>query len=120
MQYYLFFRKRSNAHFKFISRQVYILTLFDLLQVAKALRTKFGDLYTDENVLITATHTHATPGGHLQYLLYLIPSQGFIRQTFFSLVKGIVKVSVLSAAERDTLPASVIRLAQTNGSCATK
>ncbi|GBN87486.1 Neutral ceramidase, partial [Araneus ventricosus] len=59
--------------------------------VVKALKEKFGELYTEENVMITATHTHATPGGHLQYLLYLIPSQGFIRQTFFSLVKGIVK-----------------------------
>ncbi|XP_054707374.1 putative neutral ceramidase C [Uloborus diversus] len=60
-------------------------------EVVKALREKFGDTYTDDNVLITATHTHATPGGYLQYLLYLIPSQGFIRQTFFSLVQGIVK-----------------------------
>ncbi|GBN45175.1 Neutral ceramidase 3 [Araneus ventricosus] len=61
------------------------------MEVVKALKEKFGELYTEENVMITATHTHATPGGHLQYLLYLIPSQGFIRQTFFSLVKGIVK-----------------------------
>ncbi|GIX98692.1 neutral ceramidase [Caerostris darwini] len=61
------------------------------LEVVRALKEKFGDMYTEENVLITATHTHATPGGHLQYLLYLIPSQGFIRQTFMSLVKGIVK-----------------------------
>ncbi|GFS64964.1 neutral ceramidase [Nephila pilipes] len=61
------------------------------VRVVKALKEKFGDLYTEENVLVTATHTHATPGGYLQYLLYLIPSQGFIRQTFFSLVKGIVK-----------------------------
>ncbi|XP_055947030.1 neutral ceramidase-like [Argiope bruennichi] len=61
------------------------------MEVVKALKEKFGELYTEENVMITATHTHATPGGHLQYLLYLIPSQGFIRQTFYSLVKGIVK-----------------------------
>ncbi|GIY16302.1 neutral ceramidase [Caerostris extrusa] len=30
------------------------------LEVVRALKEKFGDLYTEENVLITATHTHAT------------------------------------------------------------
>lgn len=49
-------------------------------------------MYTEENVMITATHTHSGPGGFLQYVLYIITSQGFISQSFEAIVSGIVEV----------------------------
>ncbi|XP_076318087.1 neutral ceramidase isoform X1 [Tachypleus tridentatus] len=61
------------------------------LEVVKALQEKFGDLYSEKNVLLSSTHTHSTPAGFLQYVLYIIMSQGFIRQTFDAQVEGIVK-----------------------------
>lgn len=37
-----------------------------------------------------ATHTHSGPGGFFQYMLYNIPSAGFISQTLEALVNGTV------------------------------
>ncbi|GFX42469.1 neutral ceramidase [Trichonephila clavipes] len=57
----------------------------------KALKGIYGSLYSEKNVCISSTHTHAGPGGFLQYALYIVTSQGFIRQTFDSIIEGIVK-----------------------------
>lgn len=62
-------------------------------EVSKILQKKFGGLYTEENVMLSATHTHSGPGGFLQYVLYLVPTQGFNRQNFNTIVWGIVRVS---------------------------
>jgi neutral ceramidase len=59
-------------------------------QVSKTLTEKYAGLYTQENILISGTHTHSGPGGFLQYLLYTIVSQGFTKQTFDAVVNGIV------------------------------
>ncbi|KAI1285333.1 Neutral ceramidase [Halotydeus destructor] len=59
-------------------------------QVAATLNDKYSGLYNVENVLISGTHTHSSPGGFLQYLLYTIVSQGFTKQTFDAVVNGIV------------------------------
>ncbi|GFQ94176.1 neutral ceramidase B [Trichonephila clavata] len=64
----------------------------DLARAAvKALKGIYGNLYSEKNVCISSTHTHAGPGGFLQYALYIVTSQGFIRQTFDSIIEGIVK-----------------------------
>ncbi|GBN61734.1 Neutral ceramidase 3, partial [Araneus ventricosus] len=60
--------------------------------VTKALKEKYGGLYTEKNVCISSTHTHSGPGGFLQYALYIVTSQGFIRQSYQSIVDGILKV----------------------------
>ncbi|XP_060552761.1 uncharacterized protein LOC132714046 [Ruditapes philippinarum] len=61
------------------------------LEIVRQLKNKYGDAYTERNVLITGTHTHSTPGGFHQYLLYDITSLGFVRETFDSLVEGILR-----------------------------
>lgn len=40
---------------------------------------------------ILATHTHSGPGGFFQYMLYNIPSAGFVSQTLDLLVQGTVE-----------------------------
>jgi neutral ceramidase len=50
---------------------------------------RYGDLYTAKNVAISGTHTHSGPGGYLQYVLYIITSLGFVRQSFDAIVDGI-------------------------------
>lgn len=59
---------------------------------------RYGDLYTEKNVAISGTHTHAAPGGYLQYFLYIITSFGFVRQSFDIIVDGIEK-SIIQAHE---------------------
>ncbi len=53
----------------------------------------YGDLYTEKNVALSGIHTHSGPGGYLQYILYIITSLGFVRESFDVLVAGIVEVS---------------------------
>ncbi|XP_053665175.1 neutral ceramidase [Anopheles marshallii] len=64
--------------------------------VLAVLQKKYGPLYTDENVVISGSHTHSTPGGFLMYLLYDLTSLGFVPETFNALVHGIAQ-SVIRA-----------------------
>ncbi len=43
---------------------------------------------------ISGTHTHASPAGFLQYVLYDITSLGFVSQSFWAMVDGIVQVCI--------------------------
>ena len=56
------------------------------------MQAEYGDLYTEANVAMSGTHTHSGPGGYLQYILYIITSLGFVRESFDVLVGGILEV----------------------------
>ncbi|MBA0774451.1 hypothetical protein Gotri_009661, partial [Gossypium trilobum] len=68
------------------------------IKVIERLKARYGELYTEQNVAISGIHTHAGPGGYLQYVVYLITSLGFVRQSFDVLVDGIEK-SIIQAHE---------------------
>lgn len=59
--------------------------------VLRRLREKYGDLYTEQNVMITATHTHAGPGGYSHHLLYNVTTNGFHEKTFEAITDGLVE-----------------------------
>ncbi|XP_063992674.1 neutral ceramidase [Diachasmimorpha longicaudata] len=59
--------------------------------VIAQLKKKYGDLYTDENVMISATHTHSSPGGCNLYTLFDLTTFGFIKQSFWAIINGITK-----------------------------
>ncbi|XP_030474219.2 neutral ceramidase 2-like isoform X1 [Syzygium oleosum] len=67
-------------------------------KVLERLKAGYGNLYTEENVAISGIHTHAGPGGYLQYVVYIVTSLGFVRQSFDALVDGIEK-SIIQAHE---------------------
>lgn len=61
-------------------------------KVIKGLAIVYGpDLYTEKNVLLSGTHTHASPGGFHEYLLYSITSLGYLKESGDLLVTGIVQ-----------------------------
>ena len=64
------------------------------VQVLRALKEKYGDLYRQDNVLLSGTHTHSGPAGYFQYTLFMISSKGYIPAAMEPLVNGIVEVSV--------------------------
>ncbi|KAI8016234.1 Neutral ceramidase 1 [Camellia lanceoleosa] len=68
------------------------------IKVLEKLKARYGDLYSEHNVAISGTHTHAGPGGYLQYVIYLVTSLGFVRQSFDAIVDGIEK-SIVQAHE---------------------
>ncbi|RZI84549.1 MAG: alkaline ceramidase [Rubrivivax sp.] len=59
--------------------------------VLARLATRHGTRYNQQNLLITATHTHAGPGGYSHYALYNITILGFQKATFNAIVDGIVE-----------------------------
>ncbi|CAM1345149.1 neutral/alkaline non-lysosomal ceramidase N-terminal domain-containing protein [Tenacibaculum amylolyticum] len=60
------------------------------LAVLNKLNTIYGNLYNDTNVVISATHTHSSPGGYSHYDLYNVSTGGFFKTNFDILVNGII------------------------------
>ncbi|XP_022767649.1 neutral ceramidase 2 isoform X3 [Durio zibethinus] len=76
------------------------------IKVLERLKARYGKLYTQKNVAISGIHTHAGPGGYLQYVVYLVTSLGFVRQSFDVIVNGIEK-SIIQAHE-NLRPGSIL------------
>ncbi|HEX8825030.1 MAG TPA: neutral/alkaline non-lysosomal ceramidase N-terminal domain-containing protein [Archangium sp.] len=77
-------------------------------QVVEKLRARYGTLYTDENVMLSATHTHSGPGGFSHYALYNLTILGYDKQNFDAIVDGIFQ-SIVRA--HDNLAPGTIRVA---------
>ncbi len=58
--------------------------------VIKKLKDRFGNLYTEKNVLISGTHTHSGPGGY-SHFIYNFTMLGFNKQNFDCIVDGVFK-----------------------------
>ena len=52
--------------------------------------TEFDSNWSEDNVMITATHTHCSPGGHTHDVLYNVPSFGFYPHVVEKYVDGSV------------------------------
>ncbi|MGW0183410.1 neutral/alkaline ceramidase [Nocardia sp. NPDC003345] len=76
-------------------------------EVLRRLAQRFGDIYTESNVMLTATHTHCGPGGYSHHRLYN-GSGGYRPATFAAIVDGIVEA--IERAHEDIAPAT-LRLA---------
>nr|XP_043874140.1 neutral ceramidase-like [Solea senegalensis] len=77
------------------------------LEVLQALHLKFGDVYRQENVVLSGTHTHCGLGGFFQYTLLMISSSGYIRESIKPLVDGIVRS--VDIAHRNLKPGRIFR-----------
>jgi len=75
-------------------------------EVLRRLGRCYGALYTDQNTMITATHTHCAPGGYSHHLLYNSNTKGFRPKTFGALVDGIVEA--VSRAHDDLAPSRLV------------
>ncbi|CAL4067282.1 unnamed protein product, partial [Meganyctiphanes norvegica] len=81
----------SQSRLVFVSVDCGMMAQLIKLEVVKQLEEVYGSLYTTENVMLSGTHTHSGPAGFFQYLLFDITSQGFIQETFDTMVTGIVQ-----------------------------
>jgi neutral ceramidase len=75
------------------------------LEVVDRLKAKFGDQYTLENVMLSATHTHAAAGGYWHSRVELGLAGAFYPEVFDRVVDGIVKS--IEAAHADLQPGSI-------------
>jgi neutral ceramidase len=69
------------------------------LSVVDNLRAKYGDLYTLDNVVVSATHTHSSPGGYRH--------DGTYREAYFeAVVDGVTRA--IEAAHEDLGPGRIL------------
>ena len=67
--------------------------------VTQAVLRRLPAVYTEANVVITATHTHCGPGGYSHHAVYNSTTGGFRPQTFRAIVDGIVEASRRAIAD---------------------
>ncbi|XP_068081600.1 neutral ceramidase isoform X2 [Anabrus simplex] len=89
----------GNSRFVFVSVDCGMIGNGLRREVINMLKTRYGSMYTEKNVMLSGTHTHSTPGGFLQDLLFDLSSLGFVKETFIALVSGIA-LSVRRAHEK--------------------
>ncbi|XP_017260731.2 neutral ceramidase-like, partial [Kryptolebias marmoratus] len=81
----------GNQRVVFVTADVGMISQRLRLEVLRALKEKYGDLYRRDNVVLSGTHTHCGPAGYFQYTLFMISSSGYIKAATEPLVNGIVK-----------------------------
>lgn len=74
-------------------------------EVFEKLRVELGNIFTEENVMLSPIHTHSAPGGYHTFWMYQAPSKGFVNETFDAFVNGVV-LSIVRAYN-DLRPAVV-------------
>ncbi|KAK1942577.1 Neutral ceramidase [Phytophthora citrophthora] len=59
-------------------------------EILAQLSAKYEGIYTEQNVVLHASHTHAGPGGTAGYFLYDVSIFGFVNDNFDKVVSGIM------------------------------
>ncbi|KFO76813.1 Neutral ceramidase, partial [Cuculus canorus] len=75
----------------FVSADIGMVSQKLRIEVLNKLKSKYGELYRQDNVILSGTHTHSGPGGYFQYTLFWITSKGLIQPSLHAIVNGIVK-----------------------------
>ncbi|KAI3464734.1 hypothetical protein Pfo_021397 [Paulownia fortunei] len=86
----------QGARIAFVNLDAGMASQLATIKVLERLKSRYGELYNEENVAISGTHTHAGPGGYLQYVTYSVTSLGFVPQSFDALVTAI-ELSIVQA-----------------------
>ncbi len=81
--------QQSGKRIAFCSIDIGSVTHAIHLSVVENLQARFGDEYTLENTILSATHTHAAPGGHWHYGVGSPLGGDFYQQYFDVIVQGI-------------------------------
>ena len=93
---FLFADTDSTKRHVFVSIDACMGTQIVKLEVVAKLQKLYPGVYSESNVLISATHTHSGPAGFFQYFLFELTSLGYVNQTTFALVDGIVESIVIA------------------------
>lgn len=68
--------------------------------VVERLATELPGVFDHDNLLLSATHTHAGPGGFANYVLYNITTLGFSPKNFEAIVAGTTSAVVKAYRQR--------------------
>ncbi|KAF6172538.1 hypothetical protein GIB67_007051 [Kingdonia uniflora] len=86
----------QGARFAFVNLDAGMGSQLVMIKVLERLKSRYGKLYNENNLAISGTHTHAGPGGYLQYVIYIVTSLGFVKQSFEAIVTA-VEQSIVQA-----------------------
>ena len=95
----------TNKRLVFVSAEVGSIEHHITLEVVDRLQARFGKTYTLENVILSATHTHAGPGGYWHSRTDLGLDGGFYPEHFERIVDGIARAII--KAHDDLQPGSI-------------
>lgn len=95
----------AGHHVAFVSAEVDFVTQAVQMDVLTRLKAKYGDTYTDQNVVLTATHTHSGPGGFSEYTMWNLTTLGFEQATYDAIVNGIMRA--IETAHADLAPGTI-------------
>ncbi|MFI8200352.1 neutral/alkaline ceramidase [Streptomyces sp. NPDC085942] len=73
--------------------------------VLARLKERYGSLYDEANVLLSATHTHSGPGGYSHDVAYNLSVLGFQKETYRAIVDGIT--DSVARAHQDLKPGTM-------------
>jgi neutral ceramidase len=102
---FIFANPRTNKRVVWVSAELGQLFSSIKQGVMKKLATQYGGLYTDQNVMISATHTHSGPGGYSHHTIYNLSIGGFFKQNYDVIVDGITEA--IGQAHRRIAPGAV-------------
>ncbi|GIY01397.1 neutral ceramidase [Caerostris darwini] len=97
----------GKSRILFISIDAGMTSQVIYLEVVKALKEKYGSLYSEKNVCISSTHTHSGPGGFLQHFKEC--RDGAWKHTALATFFGMKAISTTPASTEVPLPTSIIQ-----------
>ncbi len=74
-------------------------------EVIQRVQQQWGSDYGESNIMITASHTHAAPGGVTRYSLYNVTTLGWHQDTFEATVDGAMEA--INRAHADLAPGNL-------------
>jgi neutral ceramidase len=90
----------------FVNCEICFITVAIKKGVLKTLERKHPAFsYDEDNLMLTAQHTHAGPGGYSYYGLYNLSVPGFVMEIYKKIVEGIVEAIVM--AENNIKPSEL-------------
>ncbi|XP_017406801.1 neutral ceramidase 2 [Vigna angularis] len=95
----------DGPRFVFVNLDACMASQLLTIKLLQRLNSRFGNLYSEENVAISGTHTHGGPGGYMQYLVYSVTSLGFVKQSF-DVIADAIEQSIIQA-HNNLKPASI-------------
>ncbi|MBL4658395.1 MAG: neutral/alkaline non-lysosomal ceramidase N-terminal domain-containing protein, partial [Flavobacteriales bacterium] len=96
---FVFQDSESGKKLAFVNAEMCFVTIAIKQAVVAKLKNEHSGLgLGDENVMLTAQHTHSAPGGYSHYAFFNFSIPGFATEVFDTIVNGMVD-SIVQAAE---------------------
>lgn len=103
---FVFVDGQTGRKICFVNCELGFITIAIKKGVLKTLDRKFPEFnYDEDNLMITAQHTHSGPSGFSYYGLYNLSTPGFCMEVYRKIVEGIVDAIV--AAENNIKPSKI-------------